>query len=48
MGVAITLRHQAEHERRGHEQGYSSLSRCEAKPLPHTIEFETPALFSHK
>jgi hypothetical protein len=48
MRVAITFRDQPEHERRGNEQGYSSLSRCEAKSLPHFIEFETPALFNHK
>ena len=48
MRVAITFRDQPKHERRGNEQGYSSLSRCEAKSLPHFIEFETPALFNHK
>ena len=48
MGVAITLRDQAEHERRGNEQGCSSLSRREAKSLPHVIELETPALFNHE
>ena len=48
MRVAITFGDQAEHERRGDEQGYSSLRRREAKPLPHFIEFETPALFDHK
>ena len=48
MRVAITLGDQAEHERRGDEQGYSSLRRREAKPLPHFIEFETPTLFNHK
>ncbi len=48
MGVAITLRDQTEHERRGNEQGCSSLSRREAKSLPHVIELETPALFNHE
>src|SRR6476659_5989769 len=48
MRVAITFRHQAEHERRGDEQGYSSLGWREAKSLPHVIESETPALFSHE
>ncbi len=46
MSVTITFRDQPEHERRGNEQGYSSLSRREAKSLPHVIEFETPALFN--
>ena len=48
MRVAITFRDQPEHERRGNEQGYSSLSRREAKSLPHFIELETPAFFNHK
>ena len=48
MRVAITLRDQAEHERRGNEYDYSSFSRREAKSLPHFIEFETPALFNHE
>jgi hypothetical protein len=46
MRVAMTFCDQAEHKRRGNEQGYSSLSRREAKSLPHVIEFETPALFN--
>ena len=48
MRVAITFRDQAERERRGNEQCYSSLSRREAKSLPHFIELETPALFNHE
>jgi hypothetical protein len=48
MRVAITFRDQPEHERRGNEQGYSSLSRREAKSLPHFIELEMPALFNHE
>ena len=48
MRVAITLRDQAEHERRGNEQGYSSFSRREAESLPHFIEFETPVLINHE
>jgi hypothetical protein len=48
MGVAITLRDQAEHERRGNEQGYSALSRREAKSLPHVIELEMPGFFDHE
>ena len=48
MGVAITLGDQAEHERRGNEQSYSSLSRREAKSLPHFIELEMPASFNHE
>jgi hypothetical protein len=48
MRVAITFGAQAEHESRGNEQGYSSLSRREAKSLPHFIEFETPAFFNHE
>jgi hypothetical protein len=41
-GVAITFRDQPEHERRGNEYDYPSLSRREAESLPHVIEFETP------
>ena len=48
MRVAITFRDQPEHERRGKEYDYPSLSRREAKSLPHFIEFETPALFNHE
>ena len=46
--VAITFRDQPEHERRGNEYDYSSLSRREAESLPHIIELETPALFNHE
>ena len=38
MRVAITLRDQAEDERRGNEYCYSPLSRREAKSLPHVFE----------
>ncbi len=48
MRVAITFRDQPEHERRGNEYDYPSLSRREAESLPHVIELETPALFNHK
>ena len=48
MPVAITFRDQPEHEHRGNEYDYSSFSRREAESLPHFIEFETPALFSHE
>ena len=48
MRVAITFRDQPEHERRGNEYGYPSLSRREPESLPHFIEFETPALFNHE
>ena len=48
MRVAITFRDQPEHERRGNEYDYPSLSRREAESLPHFIEFETPALFNHE
>ena len=48
MRVAITFRDQPEHERRGNEYCYSSLSRREAESLPHVIELETPALFNHE
>jgi hypothetical protein len=48
MRIAITFRDQAEHERRGNEHCHSSLSRREAKSLPHFIEFETLALFNHE
>lgn len=47
MRVAITFRDQPEHERRGNEYDYPSFSRREAESLPHFIEFETAALFSH-
>jgi hypothetical protein len=48
MRIAITFRDQAEHERCSNEDCYPSLSRREAKSLPHFIEFETPALFNHE
>ena len=48
MRIAITFRDQPEHERRGNEYDYPSLSRREAESLPHFIEFETPALFNHE
>ena len=48
MRVAITFRDQPKGEGRGNEYCYSSLSRCEAKSLPHFIEFETPAPFNHE
>ena len=48
MRVAITFRDQPEHERRGNEYDYPSLSRREAESLPHFIEFEMPALFNHE
>jgi hypothetical protein len=44
----MTLGDQAEYKSRGNEQGYSSLSRREAKPLPDFIELETPPLFNHE
>jgi hypothetical protein len=46
--VAITFRDQPEHERRGDEQGYSSLGWREAKSLSHFVELKTPALFNHE
>jgi hypothetical protein len=48
MRISITFRDQPEHERCGDEQGHSSLSRREAKSLPHFIEFEPPAFSNHK
>ena len=48
MGVAITFCDQPKHECDGYEHCYTSLSRREAEPLPHFIESETPAFFSHK
>jgi hypothetical protein len=48
MGVAITFCDQPKHECDGNEHCYPSLSRREAEPLPHFIESETPAFFSHK
>jgi hypothetical protein len=48
MRVAITFRDQPEHERRGNEYDYPSLSRREAESLPHFIEFETPAFLNHE
>ena len=48
MRVTITFGDQPEHERRGNEYDYPSLSRREAESLPHFIEFETPALFNHE
>jgi hypothetical protein len=48
MRVTITFGDQAEQECRGNEHRYSFLSRREAKPLPHFMEFETPPLFSHE
>jgi hypothetical protein len=48
MGVAITFCDQPKHECDGNEHCYPSLSRREAESLPHFIEAETPAFFSHK
>ena len=48
MRVTITFRDQPEHERRGNEYDYSSFSRGEAESLPHFIQFEMPAFFSHE
>jgi hypothetical protein len=48
MRVAITFRDQAEHEGRGNEHCYPSLSRREPEPLPHLIEFDTTTLFNHE
>jgi hypothetical protein len=48
MGVAITFRDQAKHERCSNEHCYSSLGRREAESLPHFIEFETLAFFNHE
>jgi hypothetical protein len=45
MGVAITLCHKTEHERRENKQDDSFFHRSEAKPLPHSVEFEAPTLF---
>ena len=46
--VAVTFRDQPEPERRDNEYDYSSFCVSEAKPLPHFIEFETPAFFNHE
>lgn len=48
MRVAITFRDQSKHEGHGNERRYTYLSRGEAEPLPHFIEFETPALVNHE
>ena len=48
MRVTITFRDQPEHERRCNKYHYPSFSRREADALPHFIELETPALFSHE
>jgi hypothetical protein len=48
MRVAITFRDQPKNERCEHEYRYSPFCRSEAKPLPHFIKFETPALFNHE
>ena len=48
MRVAITFRDQAEHEGRGNEHCYPSLSRREPESFPQFIEFETPTLFNHE
>ena len=48
MRVAITFRSQAEHERCSNEDCYAFLGRREPEPLPHFIEFETPALANHE
>ena len=48
MRIAITFRAQAEYKSRGNERGHKSLSRGEAKSLPHFIESETPALANHE
>jgi hypothetical protein len=48
MGVAKTFCDQPKRECDGNEHCYTSLSRREAESLPHFIESETPAFFSHK
>jgi hypothetical protein len=42
MGVAITLCHKTEHERRENKHDHSFFSRSEAEPLPRLIQFEAP------
>jgi len=48
MRIAIAFRDQSKHKGRDHECGYTYLSRGEPEPLPHFIEFETPALANHE
>ena len=46
MRIAMPFCDQPKHERHGNEHCHSSLSRGEAKSLPHFIEFETPGLLN--
>jgi hypothetical protein len=42
MGVAITLCHKTEHERRENKHDYSFFHRSEAESLPRLIQFGAP------
>jgi hypothetical protein len=46
MRVAVTFRHQPEHERRDYEDGNPFFGGSEAEFLPHCIEFKTAAPFN--
>jgi hypothetical protein len=48
MGVAITLCHKTEHERRENKHDHSFFHRSEAQPLPRLIQFETLAFCNHE
>jgi hypothetical protein len=48
MGVAITLCHKTEHERRENKYDHSFFHRSEAQPLPRLIQFGAPAFCNHE
>ena len=39
MGVAVTFRNQAKHERRSNKRHDSLFCKSEAEPLPHLLQF---------
>lgn len=48
MSIAVTFRDETEEKRRENKHNNTLLSRCEAKPLPHLIQFGAPAFFNHE
>jgi len=48
MGVAITLCHKTEHERRNNERDDSCFGRSEAESLPRLIHVEATAFYNHE
>ena len=48
MGVAITLCHKTEHERRENKHDHSFFHRSKAQLLPRLIQFGAPAFRNHE